>query len=83
MFKRTVLIDLNALEEVAEEMNYEDTFEAVKEFQVNTEDGVCIQEYHKKRMTEYKKYYSEDALKILIKFFEKHQIEEFVIVAAY
>ena len=32
MFKRTVLIDLNALEEIAEEMNYKDTFEAVREF---------------------------------------------------
>ena len=83
MFKRTVLIDLNALEEVAEEMHYEDAFEAVREFEVSTEDGVCIQEYQKKRMAEYKKYYSEDALKILSRFFEKHQIEEFVIVAAY
>ena len=50
---------------------------------MSTEDGVCIAEYQKKRMTEYKKYYSEDALKILARFFEKHQIEEFVIVAAY
>ncbi len=83
MFKRTVLIDLYALEEMASEMEFSDPYETVREFEMLPEDGVCFVEYQKKRMYEYKKEFSEDAVTVLEKFFNKHQIDSFTIVAVY
>lgn len=85
MFKRTILIDSYALEEIADELGYayDDYYDAVQELDADIEDGVCIKEYKINQIKDYEKYYSEMAIKILARFFEKHNSKEFVIVAEF
>lgn len=85
MFKTTLLIDSYELEKIAQELGYEYDmyYPLVQELDVTIEDGVCIREYKKTELKNYEKYYSKLSIKILEGFFEKHKVNEFVIVAAY
>lgn len=85
MLKRTLLIDSYELENVAQQLglNYDTYYPLVEELNAVVEDGECIKEYKKKDMQEYRKYYSKQSLEILEKFFEIHNVNEFVIVATY
>lgn len=85
MLKRTLLVDSYELEAVAETMgmNYDTYYPLVEELDAVVEDGECIKEYKKKDLPEYRKYYSKKSLEILEKFFEIHNVNEFVIVATY
>jgi hypothetical protein len=83
MFKKTVLIDGYALEEIGAELGYSyaEYSKYVQELDATAEDGVFITEFEKSQLKNYKKSYSENAIKILEGFFDKHKIEEFTIVA--
>lgn len=85
MFKKILLIDSYELEAVAEKMglDYNTYYPLVEELDAVVEDGECIKEYKKKDLQEYRKYYSKCSLEILEKFFELHNVDEFVIVARY
>lgn len=85
MLKRTLLVDSYELEAVAQTMglDYDTYYPLVEELNAVVEDGECIKEYKKKDMQEYRKYYSKGSLEILEKFFETHNVTEFVIVATY
>lgn len=85
MLKRTLLIDSYELESVAQQLglSYDTYYPLVEELNAVVEDGECIKEYKKKDMQEYRKYYSKQSLEILEKFFEIHNVNEFVIVATY
>lgn len=85
MLKKTLLIDSYELEVVGETMglNYDTYYPLVEELDAVVEDGECIKEYKKKDLHEYRKYYSKGSLEILEKFFETHNVTEFVIVARY